>query len=121
VNADNKRVYVPLSSSEVVPAAQSTYACCTFRGALVALNLEDGSIAWRTYTTDKPERLGKNAVGADRFGPSGAPIWSGPTLDTKRNLVYATTGQNYSSPATGTSDAVIAMDTTTGEVNGCLR
>ena len=116
VNADNKRVYVPLSSSEVVPAAQSTYACCTFRGALVALNLEDGSIAWRTYTTDKPERLGKNAVGADRFGPSGAPIWSGPTLDTKRNLVYATTGQNYSSPATGTSDAVIAMDTTTGEV-----
>jgi polyvinyl alcohol dehydrogenase (cytochrome) len=116
VTADNKRVYVPLSSSEVVPAAQSTYACCTFRGALVALNLEDGSIAWRTYTTDKPEPLGKNAVGVPRFGPSGAPIWSGPTLDTKRNLVYATTGQNYSSPATGTSDAVIAMDTTTGEV-----
>ncbi|MGB2566520.1 MAG: PQQ-binding-like beta-propeller repeat protein [Porticoccaceae bacterium] len=116
VTADNKRVYVPLSSSEVVPAAQSAYACCTFRGALVALNLEDGSIAWRTYTTDKPERLGKNAVGVDRFGPSGAPIWSSPTLDIKRNLIYATTGQNYSSPATGTSDAVIAMDTATGEV-----
>ncbi len=116
VTADNKRVYVPLSSSEVVPAAQSTYDCCTFRGALVALNLEYGSIARRTYTTDKPERLGKNAVGVYRFGPSGAPIWSGPALDTKRNLVYTTTGQTYSSPATGTSDAVIAMDTKTGEV-----
>ncbi|MGB2041631.1 MAG: PQQ-binding-like beta-propeller repeat protein [Porticoccaceae bacterium] len=116
VTADDKRVYVPVSSSEVVPAAQPTYACCTFRGAVVALNLDDGSLAWRTYTTDKPEPLGKNAVGVDRFGPSGAPVWSGPTLDTKRNLIYATTGQNYSSPATGTSDSVIAMDSVTGEV-----
>lgn len=116
VVADDQRAYVPVSSSEVVPAARSDYPCCTFRGALVAINLDDGSIAWKTYTTPKPASTGKNSVGANRFGPSGAPIWSTPTLDAKRNLVIATTGQNYSSPATGTSDAVIAMDTASGEI-----
>ena len=116
VTADNSKVYVPVSSLEVIPAAQSDYRCCTFRGALAALNLHDGSMAWRTYTTAKPELRGKNPVGADQFGPSGAPIWSSPTLDAKRSLIYATTGQNYSSPATGTSDAVIAMDIGTGDI-----
>ena len=77
-----------------------------YKANVYALNARTGEL----------QRLGKNAVGGYRFGPSGAPIWSGSTLDTKRNLVYATTGQTYSSPATGTSDAVIAMDTTTGEV-----
>ena len=114
--ADEHHAYVPVSSSEVVPAARSDYPCCTFRGALVAINLDDGAIAWRTYTTPEPVSTGKNSAGADRFGPSGAPIWSTPTLDTKRKLVIATTGQNYSSPATGTSDAIIAMDTASGEI-----
>jgi polyvinyl alcohol dehydrogenase (cytochrome) len=116
VIADDDKVYVPVSSTEIVPAGRSDYACCTFRGALVAINLGDGSIAWRTYTTPEPVSTGKNSAGVDRFGPSGAPIWSTPTLDGKRNLVIATTGQNYTSPATGTSDAVIAMDTTSGEI-----
>jgi len=116
VAVDDDRVYVPVSSSEVVPAANSEYPCCTFRGALVGLNLRDGHIEWRTYTTKIPVPRGKNSVGTNRFGPSGAPIWSTPSLDKKRNLVMATTGQNYSSPATGTGDAVIAMDATTGEV-----
>ena len=116
VVADEQRVYVPVSSSEVVPAARSDYPCCTFRGALVAVNLADGSKAWRTDTTPEPKKLGKNSVGADWFGPSGAPIWSSPTLDHKRGVVMVTTGQNYSSPATGTSDAVIAMDTADGKI-----
>ena len=116
VIADDDTVFVPVSSTEVVPAGSPDYPCCTFRGALVGINLDDGSIAWRTYTTPPPIGTGKNSAGADQFGPSGAPIWSSPTLDRKRNLVIATTGQNYSSPATGTSDAVIAMDTETGEI-----
>lgn len=116
VTADASRVYVPVSSSEVVPAAQPNYPCCTFRGALAALNLADGSLAWRTYTTEEPVPQEPNAAGTAQFGPSGAPIWSNPTLDPKRGVVLATTGQNYSSPATGTSDAVIALDAETGEV-----
>lgn len=116
VNADEGKVYVPISSSEIIPASRPQYECCTFRGALAAVNLKDGTIAWKTYTTDEPAATGKNSAGANSFGPSGAPIWSSPMLDNDRNLVIATTGQNYSSPATGSSDAVIAMDKATGEI-----
>ncbi len=116
IMSDSRMVYVPVSSLEVVPAAQDDYACCTFRGALVALNIENGDLHWRTYTTKKSELQGKNAAGVHRFGPSGAPIWSSPTLDKKRDLIYVTTGQNYSSPATNTSDAVIAIATENGDL-----
>ncbi|MFT5574332.1 MAG: polyvinyl alcohol dehydrogenase (cytochrome) [Cryomorphaceae bacterium] len=116
VNADKNKVYVPISSSEIIPASRPQYECCTFRGALAAVNLIDGTIAWKTYTTAEPVATGKNSAGTNSFGPSGAPIWSSAMLDNKRNLVIATTGQNYSSPATGTSDSVIAMDTATGEI-----
>lgn len=116
VNADSDYVYVPVSSSEVVPAATETYPCCTFRGAVVALDLESGEFKWRYYTTDLPQATGKNSAGAQQFGPSGAPVWSSPTIDLKRQSVYITTGQNYSSPATGTSDSVIALDRTSGKV-----
>jgi polyvinyl alcohol dehydrogenase (cytochrome) len=116
VVADQDRVYVPVSSSEVVPSAAPSYPCCTFRGALVALSRKNGALAWRTYTTPEPVLRGKNSVGSDKFGPSGAPIWSSPTLDAKRNLVIVTTGQNYSTPATDTSDAVIAMDAVSGKI-----
>ena len=47
--------------------------------------------------------------------PSGAPVWGAPTLDEKRDLVFFGTGQNYSHPTTDTSDAVFALDATTGE------
>jgi len=114
--SDDGKVYVPVSSTEVVPSSSPSYQCCTFRGALTALNLSDGSIAWQTYTTSKPLRRGENSTGVPSFGPSGAPIWSSPTLDKKRKRIMVTTGQNYSSPATGTSDSVIAMDTDSGEV-----
>ena len=50
-------------------------------------------------------------------GPSGAPIWNSPAIDIKRNQLTIGTGENYSSPASGESDAVIAFDLTTGDVN----
>lgn len=109
-------VIVPVSSLEIIPAARDEYECCSFRGAIAAVDKNSGELLWRTYTVDQPRPTIKNRVGTQQYGPSGAPVWSGPTIDTKRSLVYATTGQNYSSPASGTSDAVIAMDLQTGEV-----
>lgn len=50
------------------------------------------------------------------MGPSGAAIWSTPTLDLRRNRIYVTTGDNYSDPATSRSDAVVALDLPTGEI-----
>jgi polyvinyl alcohol dehydrogenase (cytochrome) len=51
-----------------------------------------------------------------RQGPSGAGIWSAPTVDPARRVLYVTTGDNYSAPATLTSDAVLALDLETGRM-----
>jgi polyvinyl alcohol dehydrogenase (cytochrome) len=44
-------------------------------------------------------------------------VWNTPTIDAKRNQLYIGTGENMSSPATLTSDAIFAMDLDTGKVN----
>ena len=44
------------------------------------------------------------------WGPSGAPIWTSPAIDVRRNALYVTTGDNYSDPPTSTSDAFMAFD-----------
>jgi polyvinyl alcohol dehydrogenase (cytochrome) len=55
-----------------------------------------------------------NRAGAQLWGPSGAPIWSTPAIDEKRNVLYVGTGENNSLPVTNTSDAIIAFDLDTG-------
>ena len=106
---------VPVSSLEIIAASRNEYSCCSFRGAVVGLGIATGEILWTHYTTPPPQPTSKNRAGTQMQGPSGAPVWSGITIDTKRSLVYATTGENYSSPATNTSDAVIAIDLHSGE------
>jgi polyvinyl alcohol dehydrogenase (cytochrome) len=107
-------LYVPMSSTEIVSAYVDDYACCTFRGGVTALNAETGETLWRWYSTDKPEKVGATGAGTDIFAPSGAPVWSTPTIDAKRGLLYIGTGENYSSPANDKSDAIIALDLATG-------
>jgi len=103
-------VFVPVASWEENRAISADYACCTFRGSVVALRVSDGAQVWRSYTVDVPKQNGK------LWGPSGAPVWSAPTLDVARELLYVTTGDNYSPPATATSDAVLALDLKTGKL-----
>ncbi len=110
------RLYVPMSSTEVVSAFNPDYECCTFRGGLLAIRADDGSKVWRFQTVDEPRKTGQNSAGSDQFGPSGAPIWSTPTIDRKRGLIYVGTGENYSSPANDKSDSIIALDLATGAV-----
>lgn len=113
-----EQLFVPVSSLEVVSAADPDYACCTFRGAMVALNTGDGDIQWKTYTVDEePAPAGKTSVGTAILAPSGAPIWTSPTVDLERGQIYAGTGENYSTPADGSSDAIIAFDMATGKKN----
>ena len=114
--AYNGTVYVPVASWEETRSGDPDYACCTFRGSVVALRIRDGQQLWKTYMTAEPKETGKNARGISRFGPSGVGVWSAPTLDAKRGLLYVTTGDNYSLPATETSDAVIALDLATGNM-----
>ena len=111
-------LYVPVSSLETGPALNPSYECCTFRGSVVAVDASDGSPLWRTYTiAQQPVFQKKNGVGTNNYGPSGAAVWSSPTLDPTRNQLYFGTSENYSSPATTTSDAVFAVDMDSGAVN----
>lgn len=111
------RLFVPVSSLEVTSAANPAYECCTFRGSLVAIDTTDGHIVWKTHTIDKPaSEAGVTSAGTKILAPSGAPIWNSPTVDLQRRRLYAGTGENYSSPAGGTSDAIIAFDMDSGDV-----
>ncbi len=108
-------VYVPVASLEEALGTESNYECCTFRGSVVALDAETGARRWKTHTIpDEPKPTRRNAVGTQLFGPSGAAIWSAPTIDPARGMVYIATGNAYSRPAADTSDAVIALDMRTG-------
>ncbi|MEY3260572.1 MAG: hypothetical protein RIT46_1401, partial [Pseudomonadota bacterium] len=48
--ASGDTLYVPVSSYEEAVSMSKTYACCTFRGSLVALDLRTGAQKWKTYT-----------------------------------------------------------------------
>ncbi len=109
-------VYMGLASFEEVMPLSPTYECCTFRGALVALDAKTGKRLWKTYTVAPPQPTKISKTKAQLRGPSGASIWSAPTLDEKRDLIYVATGNNYSDPPTETSDAVLALSRKTGEI-----
>jgi polyvinyl alcohol dehydrogenase (cytochrome) len=109
-------VYVPAASWEETRSANPKYSCCTFRGSVTALRIRDGSEVWKAYTIEPPKQTGVNRDGVPQFGPSGAGSWSAPTSDAKRGVLYLTTTDNYSNPATKTSDAVLALSLKTGEI-----
>ena len=110
-------LYVPVASSEEALPGLPSYECCTFRGSVVALDAASGKQLWKTYTitdTPKPTKISKTK--AQLYGPSGASVWSSPTFDEKLGAIYVATGDNYSDPATSTSDAVLALDHKTGKI-----
>jgi polyvinyl alcohol dehydrogenase (cytochrome) len=109
-------VFVPAASWEETRSGNPKYPCCTFRGSLSALRIRDGSVVWKTYMIDPPKKTGANREGTSQFGPSGAGIWSAPTIDAKRGAIYVTTGDNYTEPTTKTSDAVVALELKTGRI-----
>lgn len=113
----NNRLYVPVASGEEGAGASPDYECCRFRGSMVALDAGTGKQIWKTYTIpEEPHKTKKNKVGTQLWGPSGAPIWSSPAIDVKRNALYATTGDNYSDPTSRMSDAFVAFNLDNGKI-----
>jgi polyvinyl alcohol dehydrogenase (cytochrome) len=111
------KLYVPVASRSEWLAADSHYECCTFRGSVVALDAKTGKQIWKTYTiTDRPKPTRKTKNGTQIWGPSGGGVWGSPAIDTKRNVLYIATGDNYSEPATPMTDAVVALALGTGKV-----
>jgi polyvinyl alcohol dehydrogenase (cytochrome) len=111
------RLYVPVASLEEASSAVANYECCTFRGSVVALDAANGKQIWKTYTiSEAPRPLGRTKEGVQQWGPSGAGVWSSPTLDVARKILYIATGDNYSPPASKTSDAIIALSMDSGKM-----
>src|SRR5580700_491915 len=111
------RLYVPVSSREESQAGDPTYPCCRFRGSVTALDAATGKRIWKTYTIPEeaiPTR--KNQAGTQLWGPSGAGVWNAPAIDAKRSLLYVGTGNNYSPPAIGDSDSIVAFDMKSGKI-----
>jgi polyvinyl alcohol dehydrogenase (cytochrome) len=113
----NGRLYVPVSSREESQVGDPRYPCCSFRGSVVALDAATGARVWKTYTVaGRPGPTTKNSIGTQLHGPAGGAIWNTPTIDTRRNVLYVGTGNNFAPPATTMSDSLLALDLNTGAV-----
>jgi polyvinyl alcohol dehydrogenase (cytochrome) len=106
-------IYQGFSSMESSLMSDPHAVCCSFRGSVAALDAATGRIIWQSFTIAEPAKpTGKGK----QQGPSGAAIWSTPTVDEQRGALYVGTGNNHSDPVTDTSDAVLAFDLRTGKL-----
>ena len=116
VTLHDGRLYLGTSSGEEIASVATDYPCCTFRGSVSSLNAATGATVWKTYLVEEPKPTKKNKAGAQMYGPSGVAVWSAPTIDPDRNVVYVTTGNNYSDPTSENSDSFMAFDRDTGRI-----
>ena len=107
---------VPVSMYEVALARDPAYECCKSHGAVTRLNAATGEVLWTTHLTEDAVSRSETRTGVKRWGPSGVAVWSTPTVDRKRGLIYVGTAQNASAPATRYSDSVLALSIDTGEI-----
>jgi len=111
------RLYVPVASVEEASAMSPTYECCKFRGGIVALDAATGKQIWKSYSVLDPAKpTKKSKAGTQLYGPAGAAIWSAPTIDAKRKLIYAATGNSYTDVDINTSNAILAIDMDSGRL-----
>ena len=112
-----QRLYVPVSSLEELSAAAPGYECCKFRGSVAVLDITDGKLIWQTYTIDeKAQPYRKAKDGTQLYGPAGGAVWSAPTLDPKRNLIYVGTGNSYTDVPLPRTNSILALDMGTGAI-----
>jgi polyvinyl alcohol dehydrogenase (cytochrome) len=110
-------LYAPVSSREEPAGVATVYACCTFRGSIVALDSSTGRQIWKTsIIPEEPKPVGKNVDGTELWAPSGGAIWNTPTIDPGRRALYIGTGNSTSRPAANTTDAVMAIGLDTGRI-----
>ena len=111
------RLYVVVSSTEQNAAADATYACCTFRGSVAALDMTSGRLLWKTFIIpEEPRPNGKNPTGGPGFGPAGGAVAAAASIDAKRDLLYVGTGGSLTDVNQAQTDAVVALGLTDGQV-----
>lgn len=111
------RLYVPISSIEEAISRGDKYECCKFRGAIAAVDAVTGKLIWKSHSiTEEMRPFKKNSAGTQLYGPAGGAIWSAPTIDAKRGVLYVGTGNSYTDAPTSGADAIIAFDLATGSI-----
>ena len=111
------RVYVGVASREEALSVAPGYLCCTFRGSEMALDAATGKVVWKRYMiAEVAKQRPKTKRGLAAYGPSGAGVWTAPVLDPEHDTMYVTTGDNYSDPPTATSDALVALRLSNGDI-----
>ena len=117
VTVHDGRVYVPVSTNQgFVNALDPRLPCCTFQGTVTAFDTRSGRRLWQTRIVEEPLReLGPSPSGTMRYGPSGGSVWSVPTVDDRRGLLYVGTSNQKTGPPIPESDAVVALDLRTGD------
>jgi polyvinyl alcohol dehydrogenase (cytochrome) len=81
----NGAIYVGVASLEEAASTDPSYPCCSFRGSVMSLNAATGAVNWKYYTVPN--------------GYTGGSVWGSTIVpDPVHGTVYATTGNNYSTP-----------------------
>jgi polyvinyl alcohol dehydrogenase (cytochrome) len=127
------KLIVGVSSNEegVASGLYGPYACCTFRGKVLALDPNTGAIEWATYTVPSSTAAfdsnlpctgslfttgDDNPTGCDY---TGGAVWDTPAIDLGKGLLFVGTGNNYTTP-----DAAVACkqaaDTNGTSDAGCV-
>jgi polyvinyl alcohol dehydrogenase (cytochrome) len=116
------RLYVSISSWEEFSARTPAYACCTAVGSVNALNANTGKLIWKTYAiAQRPRPTHKNSSGVQQWAPAGASIWNTATIDPTQHAIYVGTGDTTTYPAAATSDAILALDMTSGKIRWSVQ
>ena len=90
------------------------------RGSVAAFDARDGHLVWRFYTIPSPDQPGAATwPKSDEWRTGGGPVWSTPSVDPKRGLLYLTTGNAYPWSNRGRGDnlftaSFVALNAATG-------
>ena len=99
------KVLVGVASNQEELAATVKGFVPDFRGSVAELDVATGKLVWQTYTVP--------------VGYTGGAVWgSNLAVDVKRHAVFASSGDNYSVPASVA--ACQASHQTSGKVDRCL-
>jgi len=116
ISITNSHLIIPISTVETIAPLNPVYECCTTSGGIAKVDIQTGELIWYHRIEKPAELVGKVRVTrTKKYAPSGSAVWNTPGIDLARNLVFFGTGQSLQSPASEFSDAIIALDLTTGE------
>jgi len=110
------KVIAPSSQYEIMLAAQDSHECCKIHGGVVAMDAMTGKRVWEGHTMEQAKPIKDRGDGKMIWGPSGAPVWNSPSIDTKRGLIFVGTGEANSAPAHKNTNAIMAFSLKDGSI-----